>query len=131
MPYAGELIQVRDEERDWEGRGRAAAAHGFGLSLLVPDRAVRRGEWVDRTHLLGPLVYFRVAPREEGPARRTAHAAPDSLARKLAIKPDSPFYAWLERELAHRFDLACCNDAGAVPPRGTRHHAGRPDQGAG
>src|SRR5204863_8292482 len=32
----------------------------------------------------------------------------DSLARKVAIKPDSPFYDWLERELAHRFDVACC-----------------------
>jgi uncharacterized protein YPO0396 len=32
----------------------------------------------------------------------------DSLARKLVIKPDSPFYDWLEREVAHRFDLACC-----------------------
>ena len=32
----------------------------------------------------------------------------DSLVRKLAIKPDSPFYDWLERELAHRFDVACC-----------------------
>ena len=28
--------------------------------------------------------------------------------RKLAIKPDSPLYDWLERELAHRFDVACC-----------------------
>jgi len=30
------------------------------------------------------------------------------LTHKLAIKPDSPFYAWLESELAHRFNLACC-----------------------
>jgi uncharacterized protein YPO0396 len=28
--------------------------------------------------------------------------------RKLAVKPDSPYYDWLERELAHRFDVACC-----------------------
>jgi uncharacterized protein YPO0396 len=32
----------------------------------------------------------------------------DSLVRKLAIKPGSYFYDWLERELAHRFDYACC-----------------------
>ena len=30
--------------------------------------------------------------------------------RKLSIKPDSEFYGWLERELAHRFDVACCAD---------------------
>jgi uncharacterized protein YPO0396 len=32
----------------------------------------------------------------------------DSLVRKLSVKPDSAFYDWLERELAHRFDVACC-----------------------
>ncbi|MBL8369010.1 MAG: ATP-dependent exonuclease SbcCD, C subunit-like protein, partial [Candidatus Accumulibacter sp.] len=32
----------------------------------------------------------------------------DSLVRKLAVKPDSPYYDWLERELAQRFDVACC-----------------------
>ena len=32
----------------------------------------------------------------------------DSLVRKLAVKPDSPFYDWLEREIAARFDVACC-----------------------
>jgi uncharacterized protein YPO0396 len=32
----------------------------------------------------------------------------DSLVRKLAIKPDSPHYDWLERELSVRFDVACC-----------------------
>lgn len=32
----------------------------------------------------------------------------DSLARKLSIKPESDCYDWLERELAHRFDVACC-----------------------
>jgi uncharacterized protein YPO0396 len=25
------------------------------------------------------------------------------------VKPDSPFYGWLEREVAQRFDLACCS----------------------
>ena len=62
-------------------------------------------EWVDRTHLRGRLVYFRVrtSARGEPPALH-----PESLVRKLAIKPDSPFYDWLERELAHRFDVACC-----------------------
>jgi uncharacterized protein YPO0396 len=61
--------------------------------------------WVDRTHLSGRLVYFRVRGRR--PADLSG-LHPDSLVRKLAIKPDSEFYAWLEAELAHRFDFACC-----------------------
>jgi uncharacterized protein YPO0396 len=105
MPYAGELLQVREEEREWEGAAERLL-RSFGLSLLVPEGHYREvSEWVDRTHLRGRLVYYRIRPvtRGELPALH-----PDSLVRKLAIKSDTPFYDWLERELAHRFDVACC-----------------------
>ncbi len=105
MPFAGELIQVRDDERDWEGAAERLL-RGFGLALLVPDAHYKAvAEWVDGAHLRGRLVYFHVRTRKtvELP---TLHR--DSLVRKLAVKPDSPHYDWLERELAHRFDVACC-----------------------
>jgi uncharacterized protein YPO0396 len=105
MPFAGELLQVRDEERDWEGAVERLLRN-FGLSLLVPDAHYARvADWVDRTHLRGRLVYFRVRPVVRGELMDLHR---DSLVRKLAIKPDSPFYDWLERELVHRFDFACC-----------------------
>lgn len=105
MPYAGELLQVRDEERDWEGAVERLLRN-FGLSLLVPDAHYPRvAEWVDATHLRGRLVYFRV--RNKVPAELPS-LHPQSLARKLLVKPDSVFYDWLEREVAYRFDLACC-----------------------
>ncbi len=106
MPFAGELLQVREEERDWEGAAERLL-RGFGLSLLVPDDHYRAvADWVDRSHLRGRLVYFQVRPVRRGDLP-DLHA--DSLVRKLSIKPDSPFYDWLERELAHRFDVACCD----------------------
>jgi uncharacterized protein YPO0396 len=109
MPFAGELIQVRDEERDWEG-ATERLMRGFALSLLVPDAYYEQvSDWVDRTHLKGRLVYFRVRPSRKDTRNDLPTLHPDSLARKLVIKPDSPFYGWLERELAHRFDVACCN----------------------
>jgi uncharacterized protein YPO0396 len=105
MPFAGELLQVRDEEQDWEGAAERLL-HSFGLSLLVPDVHYREVvAWVEQSHLRGRLVYFHVRPRRQAD-RPDLH--PDSLVRKLAIKPDSSFYDWLERELAHRFDVACC-----------------------
>ena len=110
LPYAGELIQVREDERDWEGAAERLL-RGFGLSLLVPDAHYAAvSEWVDRTHLKGRLVYFRVRGSSKGRDSRGEPTAlhPDSMARKLAVKPDSPHYAWLEREIASRFDLACC-----------------------
>ena len=106
LPFAGELIQLREDERAWEGAAERLL-HQFGLSLLVPDAHYPAvSAWVDRTHLSGRLVYYRV--REwVGPRKPTQ---PDSVVDKLEIKPDSAFYPWLERELSHRFDYRCCAD---------------------
>lgn len=131
IPFAGELIQVRDEEKDWEG-AIERVLHGFGLSLLVPEQHYARvAEWVEQTHLKGRLVYFRARPSVRT-ALPTLHA--DSLVKKLALKPDTPLYDWLEREIAQRFDVACCaspeqfrresravSRAGQIKSAGERH----------
>jgi uncharacterized protein YPO0396 len=106
LPFAGELIQVREDERDWEGAAERLL-RGFGLALLVPEvhyKAV--ADWVDRQHLGARLVYFHVRPRKAAPG---AALHPQSLVRKLLIKPDSPHYEWLEQELRQRYDVACCD----------------------
>ena len=131
MPYAGELLAVRDDQSDWEGAAERLLRN-FALSLLVPDAHYRQvADWVDSTHLRGRLVYYRVRSvgRREPPALH-----PDSLVHRLAIKPDTSFYDWLEVELAQRFDYACCDTgeqfrreakaitrAGQVKSRGERH----------
>lgn len=106
LPFAGELIQVRDDARDWQGAAERLL-RGFGLALLVPDAHYRAvADWVDRQHLGARLVYFHVRPRKAHPG---AGLHPQSLVRKLDIKPDSPHYEWLEQELRQRFDVACCD----------------------
>lgn len=136
LPFAGELIQVREDERSWEG-AIERLLHNFGLSLLVTDGHYPRvAEWVDRTHLGERLVYYRVRAGRPGdrPARASVSDEPRALSRKLAIKPDSPLYRWLESELAHRFDHVCCDNldqfrreqraitrAGQIKGKGERH----------
>jgi uncharacterized protein YPO0396 len=131
LPFAGELVEVRPDESAWEGAAERVL-HSFALSLLVTDeRYGPVAEWVDRAHLGERLVYFRVRER-----RQTASVVlhPCSLVRKLAIRPDSEFYAWLEADLAQRFDYACCDTldqfrreeraltvAGQIKSRGERH----------
>lgn len=131
MPFAGELLQVREDESAWEG-AIERLLHNFGLSLLVPDHHYAQvAEWVDRTHLKGRLVYFRVRQQRRN---ELLSLHPISLARKLAVKSDSPYYDWLEREVAHRFDLVCCTSqeefrrekkaitmAGQIKAPGERH----------
>jgi uncharacterized protein YPO0396 len=131
LPFVGELLQVRPEESAWEG-AIERLLHGFGLSLLVRDEHYRKAaEWVDRTHLGGRLVYFRVLH-----ARAADHTRlhPASLVTKIAIRPESGSYQWLDGELADRFNYACCDTleefrreplavtcAGQIKGRGERH----------
>jgi uncharacterized protein YPO0396 len=106
LPFIGELIQVREEERAWEGAAERLM-HGFGLSLLVPEAHYAAvAAWVDSTNVGSRLVYYRVRAAVVSEQR---DIDADALARKLAIKPDSPFYAWIDAELARRFDHVCCN----------------------
>jgi uncharacterized protein YPO0396 len=108
LPFAGELIQVREEERTWEGAAERLL-RGFGLALLVPEAHYAAvATWVDRQHLGARLVYFHVRPRKPAPG---AGLHPQSLVRKLVVKPDSPLCDWVEQELRARFDVACCDSA--------------------
>jgi len=105
LPFAGELIQVREEARDWEGAAERLL-RGFGLSLLAPEAHYKAvAEWVDRQHLNARLVYYPVRPCKAAPQ---ASLHPQSLVKKLQIKPDSPYAEWLEQALSSRFDFACC-----------------------
>jgi len=103
LPFAGELVRVRDDERSWEGAAERLL-HGFALAVLVRDAHYADvARWVNQTHLGDRLVYFRVREARGG---RGPTLGPDALARKLEIKPDSDLYGWLEAELARRFDHA-------------------------
>lgn len=107
LPFIGELIQVRDNERAWEGAAERLL-HAFGLSLLVPEAYYAQvAAWAERTHLGARLVYYRVRPQA---ASQPPTLHPQSLVHRLAIEPASPFYSWIAYELARRFDYACCEN---------------------
>ncbi|UJS23923.1 ATP-binding protein [Thiothrix winogradskyi] len=115
LPFAGELLQVDETERVWEGAAERVL-HNFGLSLLVPERHCERvSHYVEQTHLHGRLVYYRV---QTSSTSRRGELDPQSLVRKLRIKADSEFYPWLEHALHERFDYHCATDM----PDFRRHH---------
>jgi uncharacterized protein YPO0396 len=112
LPFAGELIRVRDDEADWEGAAERVL-HGFALSMLVRSEHYSAvSDWIDANHLGLRLVYYRV------PATVAASSPPpppsvgpditaEPLYDKLQIRDDSPFYPWMERELWRRADHHC------------------------
>ena len=105
LPFAGELIAVRDTEADWEGAAERLL-RGFALSVLVPDEHYPAvSDWIDSHHLRDRVVYYRVP----APSRATSappHHEPGTLAAKLLVK-ESPFAGWLDQELSRRADHAC------------------------
>ena len=105
LPFAGELIAVRDSEADWEGAAERVL-HGFALSILVPDgHYAAVSDWIDGHHLRDRVVYYRV-PQPSSARPVPARFGPGTLAAKLEIK-DTPFAGWLEHELGRRADHEC------------------------
>ncbi len=105
LPFAGELLRVRSDERSWEG-AIERVLRGFGTSLLVPEAHYAAvSAWVDANHLGTRMSYFRAKDCKAG----RASASPNSLIRKLELKHGEPLAAWVEVEVARGFDLACCD----------------------
>ena len=106
LPFAGELIEVRQEEAEWEGAAERVL-RPFALSLLVPEAHYGAvAQWVEDTHLAGRLVYFKVP---QSASQNRDRRRRDALSEKLRIRDDSPLYAWLAREIDERFDHVCCD----------------------
>lgn len=106
LPFVGELLQVDEAEAEWTG-AIERLLHNFGLSLLVSEAHYKQvSRYVDRTHLHGRIVYYRTHGDKGVKTVKGLHS--DALCRKLRIKPESPFYAWLAGWLESRFEHVCC-----------------------
>ncbi|MDT0460682.1 ATP-binding protein [Streptomyces sp. DSM 41527] len=107
LPFAGELIQVRDDEADWAGAAERVL-RGFALSLLVPHTHYDAvSSWVNGRHLGLKLVYYQVpahTPRATLPDDRTL------LTGKLDLKSESWARDWLAARLRSRADYLCAED---------------------
>lgn len=105
LPFVGELLQVRESDKEWEG-ALERLLRSFALSLLVHDEHYSQvARWVSATHLQGRLVYLRVLPS----LRQQSFEAlqPSSSVPKLQVKEHPRFATWLNHELRHRYDYAC------------------------
>lgn len=118
LPFAGELLRVRDDAADWEP-ALEKLLHRFALQLLVPPpHYAALTAYVNTTDLRGLLVYQRVeaAPLVLAGPGRAAHPQaptpdPHTVSAKLDLHPDSPHRAWLDQQLRSRFPHVCAADA--------------------
>jgi len=102
LPFAGELIQVREDASPWEGAAERLL-HGFALSILVSHDHYRAvSDWINDHHLGARLTYFHVPARTFAPPA----AGPETLFARLDIR-EGPSKPWLAQELSRRAGYTC------------------------
>ena len=103
VPFVGELLKVKDEQRRWEGVIERLL-HNLGLRLLVPSEHYQAiSQYVNSTHLGGRIVFHRIddipspmsKPVLTPTPKPTANGSDsDKLFSKLEVKPGSTFHPW-------------------------------------
>jgi uncharacterized protein YPO0396 len=113
LPFAAELIAVRDEFSDWQS-SIEMVLRPLALSLLVPEKHYSRvSQWIEDNRLQDGegrgqrLVYLRVASRAKSDSKLD-QLHPSSLLRRIELREGHPMEAWLRAEISDRFDFRCC-----------------------
>lgn len=107
VPFAGELISVKPESKDWEGAANRLLG-GFGTSLLVDVNDYRQvAGWVDKNHLRSRWTYYQVEPTHSTGSRERR---PGLLLNCLDVS-ESPYRHWIWKELWHQADFECVEKA--------------------
>jgi len=111
IPFAGELMKVNENEKDWEG-ALERLLRGFGVSMLVPEKHYHQvSNYINQRRLTDNrnkgmrFEYFKVPYSFK--QSKYDDIDVDSVVNKIEIKLDSPFETWLETELQKRFNLRC------------------------
>jgi uncharacterized protein YPO0396 len=112
LPFAGELLKVRDGNDKWEGV-LERLLHSFAQELYVPsDLYPMVSQYVNQNNLHGRLVYQQVNlahPPHVKRKQQDADTEQKMVYRKLSIQPDTPFRDWLISSLIRKFDYVCCD----------------------
>ncbi|MEO1390798.1 MAG: SbcC/MukB-like Walker B domain-containing protein [Cyanobacteria bacterium J06634_6] len=107
LPFIGELLRVRSDAKDWEG-AIERLLHNFGLCLLVPETHYKVvNAYVNKTHLRGRLVYYRVGEADNKATQRRSEVA-NQIPARVEVKQDDLFYPWLRDRLSQQFNYVCC-----------------------
>ena len=107
IPFIGELICVKDDERDWE-YSIERILHNFALRLIVPEKYYKQvNEYVNAHNLRGRIVYHRYQGAETIREFEDRTLKADSLLRKINYKPKCIYLDWLEGRLFAEFNYSC------------------------
>jgi len=112
LMFIGELIDIKDEERDWQGAVERALG-GLRTTLAVPrDISSMVTRWLNSRHSGLHVRIQVVKPQETGTAQEPAAFKSDGYLKKLVWRTH-PYREWLKKHL-EKFDLSCVVDTVAL-----------------
>lgn len=106
LPFVGELIEVCDDQKSWQG-AIERVLHNFAVSLLVDEsHYMKLAQWINEHHLGARLVYQRVCA-----VNTVKNSSSETiLPAKLNVK-DCRWGNWIKKELCERFSYECVRSA--------------------
>ena len=107
LPFAGELMDVREEHQlEWRG-ALERLLRGFGLSILVPDGIYSRvNRFINDHNMRGRAVYHRVPVQFAQESRGYDRGR---VIERMTFKEGHPLAPWVEAELRNQFNHRCCD----------------------
>lgn len=110
IPFAGELIKVRDNEKEWE-LSTEKILHNFALHLIVPEKYYAQvNEYVNSQNLRGRILYYRYRGFTSLKGMVQQNISSNALINKIEFKPKNLYADWLEDRVIRQYDYACVND---------------------
>lgn len=110
VPFIGELIKVRDDEKDWQ-LSVEKILHNFALRLVVPEKYyIRVNEYVNSTNLKGRITYQRFRGFTSLANMSHKNIVKNALINKLEFKPKSIYSDWLEDIITNQYNYGCVAD---------------------
>ncbi len=102
LPFAGELMQVRNEDGNWQP-ALEKLLYPLSTRLLVPDRHYKKvNRYVNTTNLKERLVYNLVKD-----IALQQHADDGTVWHKLDFHADHPLSAWVSQQIIQQYNFSC------------------------
>ncbi|TWW00592.1 ATP-binding protein [Chitinophaga pinensis] len=103
--FAGELIQVKSEEIEWQP-ALEKLLHSFSLRLLVPEKHYKKvTSFVNNNNLRTRLIYYQIKE-----SALTLYPEDDTVYHKLDFHPDHKLSPWVQQQIIQNFSYVCVNN---------------------
>ncbi|WP_127127660.1 ATP-binding protein [Pseudoflavitalea rhizosphaerae] len=105
LPFAGELMQVRSEDLEWQP-ALEKLLRGLATRMLVPHKHYRKvSKYVNQTNLRAKLIYEHVQD-----VAVPGHPEEGSIFHLLEFHPEHPLSNWVAQHIIMHMDYYCANN---------------------